>query len=180
MLPCFLTVLCVSPLYVPLMIFLSKSPLALQTRCENNIENEINRLEPDPSYQRQVESYKRLHPKATHRPVGPTFVYNCHGLTFASRRTQIWNPREIQKILNDDGYVEVERSAVMAGDIAVYTDREGDISHSGPVVEIRQLQGLLISNIYILSKWGSLHEVIHLERDCPYVEASIKYYRLTR
>src|SRR3972149_1987902 len=55
----------------------------------------------------------------------PSPVYNCHGLTFASRRTAIFEHREIMKILSEDDYQEVENeNDVQIGDIIIYYEKE--------------------------------------------------------
>ena len=37
----------------------------------------------------------------------PTAAYNCHGLTFASRRTGIYELDDLKLILKDDGYKRI-------------------------------------------------------------------------
>ncbi len=64
------------------------------------------------------------HPNAIHRPIEPCNTYNCHGLTFAARRTWIHEPSELLKILEDDDYEEVT-NGILPGDIAIYI-HEGD------------------------------------------------------
>jgi hypothetical protein len=90
-------------------------------------------------------------------------IYNCHGLTFASRRTRIIDLRAVQQILSDDNWVEVsDMNSILPGDIVVYSSEEGEPNHSGIVVEMLNL------NVpKICSKWGSAGEYIHLLSDCP-------------
>jgi hypothetical protein len=87
-------------------------------------------------------------------------VYNCHGLTFASRRTRIIDPRGIQHILDDDKWIELEMEKALPGDIVIYYSDEGEPNHSGIVLEINSL-GVPI----ICSKWGSAGEYTHLLTD---------------
>jgi cytochrome P450 len=129
------------------------SQLDLHTRCENQIENQIDRRPIRAGDQILVEDHKRNFPNAVHRPVGPSRKYNCHGLTFASRRTWIWKPAEVAKILADDEYVRVELADVLPGDIVLYV-QNGDIEHSGIVMSLGPVP-------MILSKWGPAHEVVH-------------------
>lgn len=104
-----------------------------------------------------------------------THIYNCHGLTFASRRTQIDDTGEIKKIILQDKYREVKRLAeVLVGDIAVYHTEDRDIDHSGIVVE-KGTAPLYIP--WVLSKWGFCREVVHLANHCPYDLSDVKYYR---
>ena len=125
--------------------------------------------------QLQITDYRKSYLGAIHRPVGPCETYNCHGLTFAARRTRIWQSAEITKILKDDDYEEVRRDGVLAGDIAVYYEaRTGDAEHSGVVVSNE-----LVHGPRILSKWGSAHEVVHYLGQCPFDASNVKFYRVT-
>jgi hypothetical protein len=135
------------------------SQLALHSRREEQIENETDRNLPYEGMTKYCESLKHQYDRCRHRPVGPTGKYNCHGLTFASRRTAI-EGAVIEKILHEDEYSEVQLENAMTGDIVIYR-RGADVLHSGIVV--RGFPDLLI-----LSKWGSAHEAIHAVDDCPY------------
>jgi hypothetical protein len=80
------------------------------------------------------------------------------------------------KILADDDYLQIEQSQIIAGDIVVYfSSQNGDAEHSGLVVENYPGQGPRV-----LSKWGSLHEVVHYLRNCPYDASNVKFYRVSR
>jgi hypothetical protein len=148
--------------------------LALQTRKGGTIENLMNPTEQYAGVDLQIRDLKSEHPRAVHRNVGPSARYNCHGLIFAARRTQIDNPKQVQRILNEDGYRELEISEPPScGDIAIYRE-DGDIVHSGLVVDVKGHVP------WILGKWGECHEVIHHVRDCPYKSAAVKYYRLMK
>src|SRR5689334_256822 len=46
--------------------------------------------------------------------------YNCHGLTFASRRTGIHDDGEINRILKEDGYKPIQAEHVLPGDCILY------------------------------------------------------------
>ena len=65
---------------------------------------------------------------------GPTPRYNCHGMTFAARRTGIFEPQAINLILDDDGYQEIPFHEVLAGDVIIYYDENEDPQHSAVVV----------------------------------------------
>lgn len=101
-------------------------------------------------------------------------VYNCHGLTFACRRTNIFEPNEIHKILKDDEYQELTLNTVQPGDTVLYFGEKGDIEHSAIVIECPN-KGFNIP--IVISKWGSAFEVIHSVYNCPYDKSNIKYYR---
>jgi len=112
-------------------------------------------------------------------PTNPVFRtkvlthYNCHGLTFASRRTRIWKSPELQHILVEDGYEELPREQVLAGDVIVYF-HDGDAEHSGIVV------GITGTDFRVVSKWGFGEEVEHWEYQCPYDPTGVKYYRVKK
>jgi hypothetical protein len=111
-------------------------------------------------------------PKAIYR-CGPSPVYNCHGLTFASRRTRIWTDNAIKLILTEDNYAIVEKEFVLPGDIVVYYNA-GDAEHSGIVVEAQSPM-----SIRVVSKFGSGNELVHWLYDvAPYDTSDIKFYRI--
>ena len=148
-----------------------RSELDLHTRCENQVKNEINREPIRYGDQRAIGDYRKQYPSTLHRPVGPSRIYNCHGLSFASRRTWIWSPAEIAKILTDDEYKKVDRTDVLPGDIVIYFTR-GDAEHSGLVVSVDNL------GPRVPSKWGACHEVVHRLNECPYDSTEIVFYRI--
>ena len=101
--------------------------------------------------------------------------YNCHGLTFASRRTSIRHPINIQAILQDDNYQEIDDlTKVRPGDIIVYQSEPGDYTHSGIVVDHAPLS----QEIIVCSKWGCGPEVLHVYHEVPKVYGAI--YRFLR
>lgn len=155
-------------------LILIKAPVAVGTRRQRQIQNEMNQEPAHDGAQLEVEAHEKEYQDAIHRPVGPCRTFNCHGLTFASRRTWIDKPTEVQKILDDDDYELVPKTGVKPGDIAIYT-LNGEICHSGIVVEVVPMKGPRV-----LSKWALLHEVIHFQWECPYNEAAITYRRIKR
>jgi hypothetical protein len=151
-------------------VLLLRSQLDLHTRCENQVTNEIDRSLVRAGDIIASEEYKRKYSSGKHRPIAPSRKYNCHGLTFASRRTWIWAPAEITKILKDDDYTLVNLEDVLPGDVVVYFT-SGDAEHSGIVIHNDVVP-------IILSKWGAAHEVIHRVNECPYDSTQISYYRI--
>jgi hypothetical protein len=101
-------------------------------------------------------------------------IYNCHGLTFASRRTWIADAAMVRTIVGDDCYVAVGENDAMPGDIVVYVAEDGDVEHSGVVV--REKIGLELP--LICSKWGKGGEVIHPVHKTPYSK-NYDYFRVT-
>jgi len=145
--------------------------LRLHSRCENQIKNEINREQRRFGDELAVDDWIQRYPNAEHR-VRSSRKYNCHGLSFASRRTWIKDPEEIAKILRDDDYSEIPLAEIKPGDFAIYW-KDGDYEHSGIVVEVAENPKMA----KILGKWGFCHEVIHWANDSPY-SGEIKYYRV--
>jgi hypothetical protein len=101
-------------------------------------------------------------------------IYNCHGLTFGSRRAMIWNAQEIMKIIKEDDYVAIDEKDVREGDVIIYFSDTGDPEHSGLV--IGKVQGFPL----IYSKWGAGRETVHLFSQCPYSVNCVKYYRISK
>ncbi len=103
----------------------------------------------------------------------PSAAYNCHGLTFASRRTRVDNTSDVFRVIHDDNWVEIPMNGILPGDIVIYFSEEGDANHSGIVMEYRQLAVPLIC-----SKWGNAGEYIHALQNCPPVYGPVtKFYR---
>ena len=100
--------------------------------------------------------------------------YNCHGMTFASRRTGIFDRETIDQILREDGYKEVSSSSALPGDVIIYYAADGDAEHSGIVVSPPVDLGIP----QVVSKWGKYAEFIHWANRCPYSFAAAKYYRI--
>ena len=115
----------------------------------------------------EVSIFERNYAETLRRPdrelrtdVSP--AYNCHGLTFASRRTSL-QPDVLQTILDDDRYGAIDIRDARAGDIIVYYSDDGDATHSGIVIE----SGGTPPVPKIVSKWGKGPEFIHRYSDVP-------------
>lgn len=146
--------------------------LAMQTRRGNQIVNAINREPIRWGDEQQMRDFVATYSDQQHRPVGPSRKYNCHGLSFASRRADIWDSAEVGKIIHDDDYIEVPEKELLPGDTVVYYE-QGDAAHSGIVLRIDDLRVPIV-----LSKWGHCHEVIHQLGRCPYRVEDVHYYRI--
>ena len=154
----------------------SYKQIILQTRLGNPIDNcqdvdfSINQQIPD--YAHSMMGIKMRN--------SPNPYYNCHGLTFASSRTKVF-PESIQMILDDDGYTQVEACDALPGDVVLYYDKQGEISHSGVIITESSEEGY--GYPWVVSKWGVLNEVCHLAYDIPkeYQPFSkLSYWRITR
>lgn len=106
----------------------------------------------------------------------PTGFYNCHGLTFASRRAWVYgNASDIQHILDDDAYKEVATEFVKAGDTILYFEN-GVVVHSGIVVEVAET---LPGAVKVCSKWAQNAEFVHWGHSTPYTY-NVKFFRVKR
>jgi hypothetical protein len=108
-----------------------------------------------------------------------TCIYNCHGLTFASKRTGVFADEAIRLIL-DDEYVEINRANVIVGDVVLYyyPDRPGEYAHSAIVVEKSDIIGSGLFGIRVLSKTRFHREIVHYAGQHSYPGTEIKFYRI--
>jgi hypothetical protein len=104
----------------------------VETSKKRGIDNHQD-AEVTDLHRRWFRRLSTLHPNAIAR-TEPSPLFNCHGLTFASRRTKILDRRNILRILEDDAWREIEMSQSLAGDVVIYFDDEGDPNHSGIIV----------------------------------------------
>jgi hypothetical protein len=149
--------------------------LALESCAARPIDNE--RLYEISAYETNLFRQFDADYGTNERRSDPTPIYNCHGLTFASRRTGIFESSTIGQILNEDGYVEIPQARVLEGDVIMYFDQEsGDFEHSGIVILRPKPENLNVP--VVCSKWGKYAEVVHLANNCPYNFGAVKYYRV--
>ena len=157
--------------------------IELRTRANNAIENTQVWQHSKLEWHLLDEHLDRF--KNAERVSEACPVYNCHGLTFGSRRTQVGLP--IVSILEDDGFDPIaSEKDVRPGDIVIYSDARGEVSHSGFVVwrnKISLAPGADTVIPMVWSKWGKGYEMIHAVRECPYLDTEgdiFTYYRLKR
>jgi hypothetical protein len=124
----------------------------------------------------QQQDFDRDYGEVIKRRGAPTPRYNCHGLTFASRRTGVYEDVVVHQILREDGYQEIPPALVLPGDVIVYFGEGGDIEHSGVVLTSPMDSALQIPTV--CSKWGKYRELIHPANRCPYTFATAKYFRM--
>lgn len=154
--------------------------LPLATTEGNDIENEqfVEIIYQDVSRNNQLlEEYGNKVSDAFRRRcqhISP--IYNCHGLTFASRRTGIFDNAVLEQILQEDSYVLIPTDQVLPGDVILYYGPGNDIEHSGIVVESPKPVSLNVPLVY--SKWGRHLEGVHLANRCPYSFTDARYYRV--
>lgn len=158
----------------PAGVITARGSLKLDSRVQKPIANYFDRALPDAGRNLRVVGFHAEYPHERHRPLGPSSMYNCHGLTFGARRTGITKHSDVTQILSEDGYTFLGNNpTVHAGDIAIYI-ANAQIEHSGIVVWVSRTNG----EIWILSKWGEFHEVVHRPLNCPYQQCNVQYYRL--
>lgn len=110
----------------------------------------------------------------------PSPLYNCHGLTFASKRTGIYSDTEIWKILKCEYQAVASVNDLLVGDIILYLERDNETSiiHSGIVVTANHSIGT-ISEVRIYSKVLKAREITHSIYNCPYHTGNnVKFYRI--
>ena len=156
----------------------ARKEIKLETSKGNPIDNyqifEISQFEKSQFGDFSVYNY----PFAKYR-TSPSPIYNCHGMSFASRRTNIDKSTEIRKILLDDGYEKIDQKQTLEGDLVLYISPEnGDIEHSATIIKAEHTVNN-ISTIFVVSKWGKFKEVIHSLYDSPYKNCIFEFHRLT-
>ena len=158
--------------------------IALQTYDGTDIPNGIDR-DPD---DKTIEGTRRWIGMQGMMQAGavklgpPTGRYNCHGLVFASRRTNIppagmSTSVNIDDLLKSDLYVRVP--SPQTGDIIVYRteDQNREVDHTGIVTRVDFFGGT--PSVLVWSKWGALEEWEHNKDNCPYKkDCTIEYWRL--
>jgi len=148
------------------------SSIALETSKGKPVENvQHATILPQDRHWDDVFAKKHLSAKPRAQMTGR---YNCHGLTFGSRRTRIYSHLEVIKIIHDDGYKMIDMQNVIEGDFILYCE-EGEYIHSGIVITRPSQEDMW--NPLVLSKWGSGREYIHRANDCPY-KYDVKYIRI--
>jgi hypothetical protein len=158
-----------------------RPPILIQTRRGNQIECEPPRLPITPEtldrYRRQLEAIRQRlqNPAHIEERRGPTEEYNCHGLTFLSRRAWLSELRAIDTVLEDDGYRPVRPDHVQPGDIAIYRDDFRQIDHTGIVAWVAKDERPRLP--WVLSKWAHQGEYLHRYNDCPYDSRHVTFMR---
>lgn len=131
--------------------FITRMDLAVHQECLREYTGQIRRNRPSP-------------------------CYNCHGMTFASSRTTVYQQCDLDRIIKDDGYEHVTEDQVLPGDVILYHDEVGEAIHSGIVVE--RNEDLKVFRVW--SKWGFGAEWIHWHNQCPYDCSRVRFFRITR
>lgn len=149
--------------------------IAMDTARENPIRNWRDSHVGMPLMSAKIEGDIKP-PSVMRASTDPGF--NCHGLTFGSRRASILSV-EVATILREDGYKRIQDVAnILPGDCVIYYSDEGDPEHSGIVVSVPEGP---LSEPQIVSKWGpGGPEVLHFLTHVPlaYARGDIRFYRV--
>ena len=143
--------------------YINGPALALATRKGNPIPNE----QPSPRAPVQMDAAKDMVLKANASACTRSLnsIYNCMGMVFASRRTWV-EPDHLPMILADDGYRRVPNEAdLQPGDVVVYRDEDGHVSHVGIVTVVRTNLQQATREVFVLSQWGRDGEYFHRADD---------------
>jgi hypothetical protein len=142
--------------------------LALETRARRSIPNEPRKERAKLSLQSAVDLIKQSHPNALLRSI--TATYHCVGLVVASRRTWV-DPDHLLTILIQDSYRRLRGpEETEVGDVVVYRDEAGDVSHVGLVSRKKLVDPVNGADyLQVLSKWGADGEYFHDLTDVPYL-----------
>jgi hypothetical protein len=124
----------------------------------------------------QFKKFDEDYGSGVNRRSDPNPFYNCHGMTFATRRTGVFETAVVRQILDEDKYGEVPQMFVLPGDVILYYGPDNDIEHSGIVIEVPKPENFNVP--LVCSKWGKYAELVHWGNQCPYNFANVKYYRM--
>ena len=139
--------------------YLLGAELPLATKAGTQIPNERKKLDPPPvSLASRADSILRAHPTAKIRSL--TTRYNCMGLVFGNRRTII-HPNYLEMILREDEYNRTTLEELKHGDVVVYRDSRGQVSHVGLVSCVESGNGETGRRVTVLSQWGQAGEYFH-------------------
>lgn len=105
--------------------------IELATVLNHPIPN-IQILELSLDERRQAQDYHRRFGSSVEPRGAACAQYNCHGMTFASRRTNVTLDEAVELIIEDDNYVKIDDGSIKPGDVALYF-KGGRVEHSGIV-----------------------------------------------
>lgn len=139
--------------------------IPLVTSSRRRIDNVQRQQRPPEAMQAAAQMFMREHKSLQTRSLSS--VYNCVGLVFASRRTSV-DIALLWMIFEDDGYRSIPESAVVPGDLVVYKDDAGRVTHVGIVIEHARdvLSATFVTKV--VSQWGWDGEYIHDVKDVHY------------
>jgi hypothetical protein len=139
--------------------------IELYTRARNRIAIEQLLPRAPEAMKAAADLWTKAYPNLRVRSLDST--YNCVGLVFASRRAAV-DPDQLPRIFEDDSYARLSsRGEAAPGDVAVYRDTSGAITHVGIIIAIEKDIRAGILRFQILSQWGRDGEYLHDGEDVP-------------
>ena len=162
------------------MLFDEGKSIELQTKKGRSIRN-LQKPKILPHRVKMAENqilnaFSEIDPSLMNKRREATALYNCHGMTFACRRTGIYETEDIRHIITDDGYRKLSDKEVREGDIVLYYDADNVAVHSGIVIELNWIANAFFPRI--MSKWGDGGgEYFHRVDNAPYRDVRYLYYR---
>lgn len=154
--------------------------IVLETHAGLGISNSID-VDPTPGMVALARApYGNLFNAPGTRQLGlPTGRYNCHGLVFGSRRTNIpalgnMTRGLVDQILAQDHYVRVVEADAQEGDVVVWRSAQ-DVDHTGFVAYVDRALG---RTIFVWSMWGGLGEFLHRIPFTPYADCVVEFWGL--
>ncbi len=143
--------------------YINGPELPLATRKGNPIPNEQVMARVPESMNAAKDIVLQAHPDAHARSLSS--VYNCMGMVFASRRTWV-DPEHLPMILAEDDYQPVPNEGeLQPGDVVVYQDGDGQVSHVGIVDQVKTNVAEGTWEVFVLSQWGRDGEYFHRADD---------------
>jgi hypothetical protein len=110
-------------------------------------------------------------------------TYNCLGLVFAARRTNVAT-EHVKWILQHDDYQKLSgRVLPQRGDVVLYAQEDNIVTHVGVVHDVKSSSRNSEDwEVWVLSKWGTHGaEYVHLADDIPSLYGTaIEYWRHKR
>jgi hypothetical protein len=101
----------------------------------------------------------------------PSDESNCHGWVFTGGRFNLLG-RNVEPILADNGYALI--TTPEAGDLCVYRNSQGEVSHTGLVRAV-----LYDGTVLVESKWGRMGVYLHAAEESCY-GTDFRYYHTSR
>lgn len=139
--------------------YLRGGSIELSTKIGQSIPNEQAAQLPRVRMEAARDNVLSHHPTAVERSLSSE--YNCMGMVFAARRTWI-DPALLGIILRGDSYRRVqEESELAVGDVVVYRNRNGSVSHVGVIFSIGLYGPDGTRKVVVLSQWGLDGEYFH-------------------
>jgi len=144
------------------------TPISLRT----NADPAAGLNEAHLKHQNEILARDGLRDQVIHVPSGWQNC-NCHGFVFADGRYWIISA-DLDLILKENQYRQA--NSAQPGDVAVYRDADGKVTHSGVVRYVSADSGTIL----VESKWGAMGRFIHPHNAHCYHADDCSFYRSPR